>query len=1195
MPSEIQLTGAQSSKPIRFTPIFTERWVSGLWTQRSPLRDAASTRQEARYYGTRNDGFIDGQNVEVSNRLTIIRRPGLSQYNSQIFETVNAFYEFRLFNTNIEQIKVMTDTTHFLYDGTGPNTQTLVWTKSVGAGQTYMQYVANILYFGNGVDQKKWIQNPQGWQASHIYTVDGLGTFFIDSNGNLEQLTSTHIAVTSIKIASNILTVSFNQDVSTILTAGLDMSFAVTIATFLNTTTQELTITSVSGATVTADFVHTNYGTLGDSGYVTILEGGTPLSGTSQPVWNITVGGTTQDNTALWTNRGSPTENFGIAGPSQQQLGVVVNTNTISWKPNTYYSQLPGIIDANGNFQTITVAGTSGSTSPVWNTTPGGVTEDNTITWTLTRTAAQMVWQPNTTYSNGTIIIATPTGGAPSVFELDDFTAVRTSGAVNAYLWTVPSTGTVGVFQKPFPLSVGSANASATGNSLLFDDNSTIGANPIQWATMDASGTVTGHTVPFPSFPNNYNLVILVNLVIPTAGNYTVNINHKDGMLFGIGNGAIPISGPHNDPQGYTQTAVNGYPIFGGTNTPPSGSAWVESFIVNFPTPGTYTMEVNYAYWYHSGQTLTINLNGVNPAPGTAPTSRVSGPTAPTWPNFSTAFAPGYANATEVSGQLVWSNIGFVTDFTWNAKIKYDAANTSIVDNNSYNEIPFEAGTTAITAPTFVKTVNGLTTDNPNLTWINTGKASIVPAGNLSTFNGGWSYAIALVNTLTNTVSNAGPVTVATGSFLGASGVTITGGLPDASAIDPQADYVAVFRTKDGGASYYLIPGTENQNTPYTLPLSQYLTSGYVDSTPDSGLNTLISPALNQENSPPPTGIINLTYHLSRVFGSVGNTVVWSSGPDSPIGNGIEGFSPSNVATFPSLVKRIVPTSIGALIFTVSDIYLIAGKGTAASPLFPTPYVSGTGLLSYNALAVNGTIIYLFTTDNQLMALDPSAGQSQVGFPIGDQLEDWDPSQVYVTWHVSGTRDQAVYISNGSTGWYRLITAPSPETGLVWAPFAAISGGCRAVQSVEVSPGLNRLLVGPTNSGPILRRDTTTWSDNGVNYDAFVTIGSIVLAQPGQVAELDFITTDSLAIGSTPQISVLIDEIFGTFDPMPLYVADPPQLLPSTSLYAQRFYFSQTQDPAICRHLQIKVSWPAENFQNEMLSLTIYGGFLAEL
>jgi hypothetical protein len=680
--------------------------------------------------------------------------------------------------------------------------------------------------------------------------------------------------------------------------------------------------------------------------------------------------------------------------------------------------------------------------------------------------------------------------------------------------------------------------------------------------------------------------------VIPEAGNYTVSINHHDGMVWGMSGGATVISGPSDDPFNYTQTAVQGFPVFGGTNQ--SGTK-LDTFVINIPSAGTYSVELNFAFWYHSGETLTLKVNGVNPSPGTVSTTRTSGSIAPAWPNFTTAYAPSYALATEASGQLVWANIGPVSDFAWYSRTHYKTDSTSIVDNNGYTEEPFETGRTGTSAPTFVKTINGLTTDNPNLVWINSGKSTTPALGTLATYNGGWSYAIALVNTLTNTVSNAGPVTTATGSFLGANGVHISGGLPDASEIDPQVDYVAIFRSKDGGADYFLILGTENENTPYTLPLSEYLANGFTDNTPDADLNTLLQPALALENSPAPDGLINLTYHLNRILGSVGNVVYWSSGPDSPIGNGIEAFDPTNTATFPSLVKRIVPTAIGALVFTVSDIYLIAGKGTAASPLFPVVYANGIGLLSYNALAVNGTTVYLFSTDGQFLALDPNAGVSQLGFPIGNLLQDWDPSSVYVTWHVSGSEDQAVYVSNGSQGWYRLITTPAPESGQTWCPFASIVGGCRAVQSVEVSPGTNKLLVGPVTSGPIIKRDLDVWADNGNAYSASVTLGSIVLAQPGQIAETVFITTDSKRVGSRPTISVRLDEVDGAFEAMPTWVPDPPQLPESASLYSQRFYFSQTQQPALCRHLQIKVDWPAENQPNEIYTLTLYGSWTGEL
>lgn len=1195
MPSQLALLGAQPSKPARFAPLFTERFSTGLWTQRSPLRDGASTRMESKYYGTRGDSFIDGQNIEISNKLTVVRRPGNSIYNSATYGTVLAFYEFRLFNTNTEEIKVMVDTATALYNGTGPSGQELIWAKPSGAGQTFMQYVANVLYFGNGVNQKKWIQNPQGWQASHNYTVDGLQTFIIDPNGNIQQLTQTVIPVTNIAITDDMLTVTYDQNVTSILSAGLNLRFKdLTAATFLNDETdQTITISAVSGSTITASYIHDDYASTPDTGSCIVIEGGTPLSGSVEPTWNTTLMGLTTDNTASWTNRGTTIENWGIEGPGTQTITVDVATNTNSWKPNTYYSRITGIIDSNGALQEITTTGVSGSSAPTWSTTLGGTTSDGTVTWTLTKKSTDLTWQPATTYSVGDLVVATPAGSVASVFELQSFRAAQLDSTVDMYLYTVPHTGAVGAFQFPYPLSTGSADASVTGGtSLSIDADSYVSTRPAVWSQYDTAGNFTGVTIPFPAYSTDYNLVIESAFVIHQPGNYTVQIIHKDGMVWGVGNGATYVSGPTNDPFSYTQTAVNGYPIMGGTNQ--SGSN-TDTFVINFPTAGTYPVEFDYAFWYHSGQTFKVLINGIVPTVGAGGSTRISGNTEPTWVPFTTAYAPSYATCNENNGLLVWANIGPVTDFAWAAKTTFQANITTIVDNNGCTEEPFEAGVTTTTAPTFTQKLNGLTSDNPNLTWINTGRATVTPAGSLATYNGGWQYCISLVNTLTDTVSNAGFVTEATGSFLGASGVHLSGGIPAASAIDSQVDYVAIFRTKDGGASYYLIPGEDNQNTVYTVSLAEYLANGYEDTTPDTKLNIFFSPALALENSPPPTGFINLTYHLNRVFGSVGNVVQWSSGPDAPIGNGNEGFAPLNSATFPSLVKRIVPTSIGALVFTVSDIYLIAGKGTDSSPLYPIPYVPGVGILSYNALAVNGTTIHMFTTDNQFVALDPNAGVQQIGFPIGDQFESWDPAQVYVTWHVAGSKDQAVYVSNGSTGWYRLMTTPAPETGLTWCPFAEIQGGCKAVQSVEVSPGVNKLLVGPVTSGPILKRDLTVWTDNGTPYTAFGTIGSIVLAQPGQIAECVFITTDSMARGTRPTLSVLLDEVSGDFEDLPVYTADPTQLEPSSSLYAQRFYFSQTQEPALCRHLQMKFSWPAEDANNELLTLTLYGGFASEL
>jgi hypothetical protein len=672
-------------------------------------------------------------------------------------------------------------------------------------------------------------------------------------------------------------------------------------------------------------------------------------------------------------------------------------------------------------------------------------------------------------------------------------------------------------------------------------------------------------------------------------------------MIWGIGGGAVLISGTSNDPSAHTQTAVQGYPIFGGSNL--SGTN-TDTFTVNFPTAGQYPVEIDYDYWYHSGQILNVLCNGNVLANGAV----ISGTTTPSWPGFSTSYAPNYATVTESAGNIVWSNIGPATDFSWVASKAYTRPNTIITDTNGYYEAPFRTGITSTTKPVFNTGTFSLTNDNPNLIWINQGLASSLPTGTISTFNGGWKYALALVNTLDNTVSNCGPLSVSTGNFVGLAGINIPpgSGLPPLDSIDPQADYVAIFRTVDGGATPFLIPGN---STVYTLKLSDYIANGYTDTTPDTGLNNLISGAIAGENTPPLPGAINLTYHLNRIWYSIDNAVYWTSGPSTPVGNGINGSAPANVDVMPSLVKRIVPTATGVLIFTVSDIYIIQGNGTSSSPIQSAlPLIPGIGLLNYNALDMNGPTIGFFTTDNQFVILDPSSGTSYAGFPIGDQLrknngspgQSWNPNSVYVAWHVQG-EDQAWYLCDGVKGWYRLMSTPAPETGYTWSPFANISGGCKAVQSVEVSPGVHRLLVGPTGTGSLLQRDLSVFTDNGTAYESNATIGSAVLAQPGQIAIVDHITTDAVRVGTPLQLGLLVDEALpyytGPIDILKNWVPDPPNLPESTSLYSQRFYLSELADEAAAmRHCQIQVIFsPNDTVQNELFTLTIFGAYNQEI
>jgi hypothetical protein len=146
------------------------------------------------------------------------------------------------------------------------------------------------------------------------------------------------------------------------------------------------------------------------------------------------------------------------------------------------------------------------------------------------------------------------------------------------------------------------------------------------------------------------------------------------------------------------------------------------------------------------------------------------------------------------------------------------------------------------------------------------------------------------------------------------------------------------------------------------------------------------------------------------------------------------------------------------------------------------------------------------------------------------------------------------------------------------------------LQSVEVTPGQYRLLIGPpAGGGPITYRDVTANTDNQTPFAAYGTIGSNVLASPGQLAGLAWMTLEAVAEGTAPALSVLIGEFEGDFEPVPRSRQDPPNLPPSTSLYSNRHSFLQSQRPVWCRHFQFRIDWPAEDAANELLTFTIFG------
>ena len=419
------------------------------------------------------------------------------------------------------------------------------------------------------------------------------------------------------------------------------------------------------------------------------------------------------------------------------------------------------------------------------------------------------------------------------------------------------------------------------------------------------------------------------------------------------------------------------------------------------------------------------------------------------------------------------------------------------------------------------------------------------------------------------------------------------------SSPDSTVGVVIIYRTAQGGGLFYY--DGQVPNTPGTR-------WSFVDTNTDDDLNENIQAQVNGEGTPLPTGATCMAYHLERIFVAVGNVVYVSSGPDAVVSgsSGNAGFD--QTFTLQSKITRFWVTSIGLIVFTVRDSYVFFGSAQPGDPLGVMVYIPQLPLLVYDCFTEFMGTGYLYLGTRMVVALNPGSGINEVSFPVANYLADttngYDPASSFLTFHSQGSSDTALYIANGVSEWLRMTLSTVPESGSAWNPPAIFSAGTSAVQSVEILPGIFRLLIGPhtdtiNTNGPILQRDRASTTDNhyelAAPFSYSATIGSIALTDPGQLAGLAWMTLTTTTAGSAPNLSALIGEIEGTFEEIPRTRQDPPDLPLPDSIRSDRHYFMQNQNFVWCRHFQFKLDWPAEAAFNELLTFTIVGQVMQEM
>jgi hypothetical protein len=473
------------------------------------------------------------------------------------------------------------------------------------------------------------------------------------------------------------------------------------------------------------------------------------------------------------------------------------------------------------------------------------------------------------------------------------------------------------------------------------------------------------------------------------------------------------------------------------------------------------------------------------------------------------------------------------------------------------------------------------------------------------------------------------PISQSTGAITGqdvfVTGQTRTMTNSGPYSADPQSDLIAIYRNTDGGGFFYQVGLIGNgaaaqaalMAISYTGLSSSVTYSGstwtFEDTTPDTSINTQIFAPIGLLNSLPPAGLKNLEYFAGRMWGSINNILYYNTGADNAqlLGvqqNGVpsESWIRINNIPFNSFITRIMAVGGGLLVCTVTDTWFVTGQNLLNGGFDSAKTFAGHGLRSYNAASLDGSSVYLYTSDRQWLCINPNSGSVEFGFAIGDFLENnFSPLNAYIVRHIAGSQDNAVFMADGAANWVRLNpnqqgASMSGEQTPVFSPeadFSGTIGGIGAIASIETAAGVHKFLVGKTSVGPVLVRDLNTFTDLGTPYTWTATIGSILLATPGKIAEAESITTEMNNISSAATqcaVAVLLDEISGSFETLSINVNDPPQLDPSVSVLSNRFYLSQGSEVPMCRHIQIQISGSAAATKDEMLAITIRGALETE-
>jgi len=401
-------------------------------------------------------------------------------------------------------------------------------------------------------------------------------------------------------------------------------------------------------------------------------------------------------------------------------------------------------------------------------------------------------------------------------------------------------------------------------------------------------------------------------------------------------------------------------------------------------------------------------------------------------------------------GQL----IGAINATTTTINVRYDATNNNfstipitfiIYVENEQMQVSNVTGSTFTVVRGFAGTTAAAHGNNTTVVAIPTWAVATTETFQLSI---GWTYSYAWISN-TGQYTNRAP-TIVTGAGSGSSttrpsitpliSTTIVGGgssvpqmIVQGLADTTNYPQIAIFRTTDGGGTFYLIDVITNigaGNITYTdkMTTNSLFPSTIVDGpVPDTLITGTFAPTLTS-NSPPPTciapGIVgtctpsrssSMAYFQGRIWYGIGNVLFFSSQEETLVGVPEESFPSGVNGNFFRLQYPIVALqaiSEALYIFTYSHVYVITGSTLdtfSYQPLFDN---FGMNPQQYQAVTRFGESVAFMTHDYR-MAIIENGLINVISDPLVDSLSTFIAAQTFIP----AAQFQLRYYSDSDREW----------------------------------------------------------------------------------------------------------------------------------------------------------------------------------